>query len=75
LAKPNRNTEDVTSLGQLTYSGTTFNRATRTLHAEAQLTNLSTDVMSGPFSAVLHPFRPPSVGLANADGVTEFQYS
>ena len=62
--------QDVTALGGLTYSGTTYNRQTRTLHARAELPALDAPLQSEPLVAVFAPIAPPSVQLANPAGFT-----
>jgi YD repeat-containing protein len=62
-------TRDITALGQLDYSRTTFNRQTGRLLADVRLTNLGADPLSAPVLAVFSQFTPPSVELASADGI------
>jgi RHS repeat-associated protein len=65
---PTGQLSDVTPLGQLTYAATTFNRHTQTLYASATLTDVATVPLAGPLQAVISPFTPSSVALANPAG-------
>ncbi len=67
---PSGQFSDVTALGQVSYSGSTFNRHTQVLYALATLTNISAGPLTGPVEAVLNPFSPSAVGLVNPDGQT-----
>jgi choice-of-anchor A domain-containing protein/RHS repeat-associated protein len=63
-------TQDVSLLGSLTYSATTFNRHTQTLYAQATLTDTSSTPLTGPVETVYQPILPAGVTLANPSGVT-----
>jgi RHS repeat-associated protein len=65
---PSGQSSDVTALGRLSYSGTTFNRHTQTLYAFTRLTDVATVPLAGPVQAVVSPFTPAGVALANPDG-------
>ena len=60
--------EDISTLGSLAYSHTTFRRVTCTLHADVQLTNLGDDRLTGPVLAAVDPVRPLRVELASPAG-------
>lgn len=59
--------EDVTALGKLDFTGTTFNRHTGILHAAVQLTNTSTIALGGSVTAAIGPITPPAVSVVIAD--------
>ena len=62
-----RRLRDITALGQLTYTGTTFNRQTETLHAAVQLTNVGPDPLGNLVVMAFDGFTPPAAYLANPD--------
>src|SRR5262249_38368435 len=62
---PSGQFSDVTPLGRLSYTQTTFNHHTQTVYALATLTDVSTVPLGGPVQAVINPFTPADVSLAN----------
>jgi hypothetical protein len=62
-------TQDITALGRLDYSRTTFNRQTGRLLADVRLTNFDADPLAAPVLAIVSQITPPSVELATADGI------
>lgn len=69
-ALPSGQLQDVTLLGQLSYTGTTFNRHTQRLVTQATLTDTSNVLLAGAVEAVVSPIAPLAVTLANAAGQT-----
>lgn len=61
---------DASTLGDVSFSGTTFNRQYRTLHVDAAIENLSFESLAGPVVTTFHSQESPSVVLANAAGTT-----
>jgi RHS repeat-associated protein len=62
--------QDVSAEGDVLWANTTFNRSTKTLHADVSLANTSPDILDPPVLGVLDSLTPISVSLATADGLT-----
>lgn len=62
--------EDISSLGSVVFSGTTFNRSTKMLHVDAAVENQGSSLLSGPVRTTFHSIESPSVVLADAAGTS-----
>ena len=60
---------DVTTLGAVSYQGTTYNRNTGRLHADMHLTNTGNDRLGAPVAAFFSSVAPATVRLANGETV------
>lgn len=63
--------QDATLSGALSYQTTTFNRSSRVVHADVELTNQAANELGPQVLAVYHPFNPLQVDLGNAEGVID----
>ena len=55
--------DDITPLGAIVYTDTTFDRRSRTIRADAAFTNISTSPITGPVAAAFAGFDPADVTL------------